>query len=356
MSHSTTAPAPYTDDQRHEAADWFVIIRDENEPNAETLQAWLRWMEATEGNRLAFEAVAQAWHAAPASLATLMPSARELLADDYDGAPPLPITAEPNTARTASRRRFPWPYLAAASVATIALLALAVSQYRSSGPIAASSNEFVTTTGEQMEITLADGSRVSLGAKSRLRVAFTAEHRGVRLETGEAFFSVRKDRTRPFVVHATSGNITAVGTSFDVRAVAQRLTVAVIEGVVSVSAESQPSAPKPTAVRVASGQQVTIDPGQQMRALAVTDSSSPGERARWREGLLVYRDEPLRVVVADVARYSKQELVLDDDSVGELHFSGVVYKDAVDEWAAALPESFPVALVSEGGRLLIKAR
>ncbi len=214
----------------------------------------------------------------------------------------------------------------------------------------------MTKTGEQIEITLADGSHVTLGAKSRLLIAFAKERRGVRLDAGEAFFSVKKDRTRPFTVHAVSGDITAVGTSFDVRAVADRVTVAVTEGVVSVTPESRSATPAPAAVQVASGQQLTMDSRKPTQTLAVTQSPSLGERARWREGVLVYRDEPLRDVVADVARYSHQELEITGDSVGELRFSGVVYKNAVDEWAAALPESFPVKLVSAGGRVTIEAR
>ena len=100
-------------------------------------------------------------------------------------------------------------------------------------------DEFVTRTGEQMEVTLDDGSHVWLGAKSRLSVAFTGQQRAVRLDSGEAFFSVRKDRRRPFTVHASNGDITAVGTAFNVREVADRVIVTVAEGVVKVSREGQ---------------------------------------------------------------------------------------------------------------------
>ncbi|HEY4972523.1 MAG TPA: FecR domain-containing protein [Steroidobacteraceae bacterium] len=353
MSSSRTAVVHYSDAQRREAAEWFVVIRDEDDPNADTLQGWLRWMEATEGNRVAFEAVAQAWHATPTVLASLMPTARELAADSYDGEQPVNQWLA-SQAQLTRRQRANWAWAAAASVAAIGLLLYTASHYLLSSTAAA--DEFVTKTGEQIEITLADGSHVSLGAKSRLLVAFTKERRAVRLDAGEAFFSVRKDRSRPFTVHAISGDITAVGTAFDVRAVADRMTVAVTEGVVSVMADSQYTAAARAAVQVASGQQLTIDSQQPQQALTVMQSPNPGERARWREGVLVYRDEPLRDVVADVARYSNQQLEITDDSVGALHFSGVVYKNAVDEWAAALPESFPVKLVSQGGRLTITAR
>ena len=71
---------------------------------------------------------------------------------------------------------------------------------------------------------------------------------------------------------------------------------------------------------------------------------------------MVYRDEPLRDVVMDVARYSDKQLEISGDAVGDLHYSGVVYKGAVEEWTSALPESFPVKIVTNGNREIIQAQ
>jgi transmembrane sensor len=178
----------------------------------------------------------------------------------------------------------------------------------------------------------------------------------VHLEMGEAFFAVKKDHSRPFIVRAPQGDITAVGTAFDVRALADKVTVEVTEGVVSVAPEPRSAGVTPGVVRVASGQQVVIDPRLAAPALAVTQSENPGERSRWREGMLVYRDEPLREVVADVSRYTDRQVEIADDVVGAMRYTGVIYKSAANEWATALPESFPVLLISEGDRIKIKAR
>jgi transmembrane sensor len=250
-----------------------------------------------------------------------------------------------------------WTLAAAASVVVvIASGLLLTSEWH--GRTASESDEFVTKTGEQIQIKLKDGSQVWLGGKSRLAVAFTKESRVVRLEAGEAFFSVKKDRQRRFRVHTASGDITAVGTAFDVRSVADRVTVSVTEGVVSVaSGTGAHTGPETQAasVRIGVGQQAVIDARQLDQAPKVTQNSIPGERARWREGSLVYRDEPLRDVVADVARYSDKPLEIADESVGDLHYSGVVNKSAIEEWAVALHESFPVKIEVNDGRLIIKS-
>jgi len=58
----------------------------------------------------------------------------------------------------------------------------------------------------------------------------------------------------------------------------------------------------------------------------------------------------------DVARYTSREFAIPDGAVGDMRYSGVVYQGAVDEWASALPESFPVRIVTEGNRKIIQAR
>jgi ferric-dicitrate binding protein FerR (iron transport regulator) len=364
MTSQSARGVPYSADQIREATDWFVVIHDGANLNADTLQRWSRWVDAAPGNRLAFEAISRTWHRVPTSCELFMPTPDELAADEYDadqpvdewlvrGTPPQPHAAPLAGARVRSGGWWPntWAIAAAITAALVGLYAM--SQFIR--VTARHADEFVTRTGEQMEVTLDDGSHVWLGAKSRLSVAFTRQQRAVRLDSGEAFFSVRKDRSRPFTVHASSGDITAVGTAFNVREVADRVIVTVAEGVVKVSQEAQPDTTALIAVNVTSGQQLVLNAQVGAHRLPITQTENPGERARWREGVLVYRDEPLRDVVADVARYSELQLEV-TEAVADLHFSGAVYKNAIDEWTRALPESFPVKVVAEGNRVTIMAR
>jgi transmembrane sensor len=366
MTSPSSRKVPYTEAQRREAADWFVVIHSEVDPRTESSQTWLRWVDQDEGNRVAFESVAKAWHATPESSVLAMPSVEDLLADSYSGDQPVDewLAIQSAASGTATRsvkpkaenrsrfRRLVW--LAAASLGAITLGLFTINRYLDLR--GSQSEEFITKTGEQMEITLADGSRAWLGPKSRLLVGFTKKWRGIELATGEAFFSVKKDRNRPFTVRSSSGDITAVGTAFNVRAVDDHVTVAVSEGVVTVAPKSQLMVPEPATVRVASGQQVTFTAKESIKTIAITQTPAPGERARWRDGVLVYRNEPLRDVVMDIVRYSERPIEISDNAIGDLRYSGVVYKGAVEEWTQALPESFPVKIVSEGNREIIKAR
>ncbi|MFM2288032.1 MAG: hypothetical protein RL684_1175, partial [Pseudomonadota bacterium] len=244
MNPPLNAAVPYSEVQRREAADWFVIIHAEEDPNAETLQSWLRWLDQDEGNRTAFERIAQVWHGTPTTMGHLMPDRKDVLSDAYEADQSVeewlkervesrsqPSGVRPGTAQQVRGRK--WIWLAAAALAAVAIGITSTMRYAAFH--GSQVDLFATRSGEQIELTLADGSRVWLGPRSTLQVNFTADRRGLRLIGGEAFFSVRKDHSRPFVVSSASGDITAVGTAFNVRTVPGRVTVSVSEGVVTVA-------------------------------------------------------------------------------------------------------------------------
>lgn len=83
------------------------------------------------------------------------------------------------------------------------------------------SNELVIPRGGENTVILADGTTVHLNAGSKLTypVRFAGKRRIVRLE-GEAYFDVAGDENHPFVVQTHLGEITVLGTEFNVNAYA----------------------------------------------------------------------------------------------------------------------------------------
>jgi transmembrane sensor len=355
---------PYSDVQRLEAAQWFLDIAEVEDPSPEMLQSWLSWLGECEGNRLAFEAVETAWRCVPAQLAGAAalsaPASNGPNADDgYDTSISVQEWRQRRAAPLRVNERQRWssrlrPRSSAAAAAIVAV-AIATSWFVAPHPWERArppSSDFATRTGEHMQITLADGSRVTLGARSRLTVGFTSAERAVWLQTGEAFFSVHKDSVRPFKVHALDGVITAVGTAFNVRATGAEVTVAVEEGVVNITDarhnasdhSSAATGPLSKVVPLRSGEQLAFVDRDRASALESVRVSriDPAQPARWRDGWLVYRDEPLRYVIADVARYTDSQIVGADSLPDDLHFTGAVFKDSVVEWVKALPQVFPL--------------
>ena len=73
--------------------------------------------------------------------------------------------------------------------------------------------------GEKKDIVLADGTNILLAPDSRLSYpeAFDSDIREVKLE-GEAYFEVRHEAKRHFVVHTTNADVIVLGTIFNINA------------------------------------------------------------------------------------------------------------------------------------------
>jgi ferric-dicitrate binding protein FerR (iron transport regulator) len=150
--------------------------------------------------------------------------------------------------------------------------------------------------GGQYQVVLADGSKVWLNAGSSLTypTRFTGNERKVRA-TGEVYFAVTHDASRPFRVGVDDMTIEVLGTEFDVNAYKDDGTIktTLLKG----------------SVKITEGHKtVKIKPGEQaVRAmqgeLSVTDSIDREEITGWKEGVFAFRDEPIEKIMQQVARW-----------------------------------------------------
>jgi len=188
---------------------------------------------------------------------------------------------------------------------------------------------YTTSKAQQRHLQLADGTDVELGAMSELSVHLTPRGRSVEIKEGEAFFQVKHDEARPFVVHAGSWQLTDVGTRFNVRKTHSQVVVAVAEGRVDVA---RPSGSR--TMHLVAGDQVTLDASVSLANI------EPAIAASWQQGQLRFQDEPLSVVLANVNRYSRHEIVAVDPEIGAQRFSGTVFIEHIDGWLTATCKVF----------------
>jgi len=87
------------------------------------------------------------------------------------------------------------------------------------------------TTQNTLEQTLPDGSVVFLNNNTSLTYPenFDGDTREISM-TGEAFFDIKRDETKPFVIHANGSDIKVLGTSFNVKAYDKNVNVSVETG------------------------------------------------------------------------------------------------------------------------------
>ena len=351
--------------------EWFLAIHAGGDPSPQTVQAWLKWLDASPENRRAFEDLVEIWDNTPA--AVIAADASEPVSDEYDGSVTVaqwraravgaPTAAESRAATEVAAQaervdrpsKVRWPALAACLVLSVVG---AAAYWTSKPPGGIANGDFSTAIGEQRQLRLADHSTVILGPDSKLSVNLTQKSRDIRLSAGEAYFSVAKDPSRVFSVHALNGIITAVGTAFDVRAIEGRVTVTVTEGRIALTDETATASTAPRTL-VSPGEQVSYSHSAGPQATPIQTApiqpANTGDALHWQEGWLVYRNEPLRYVVADLARYTDLKLQL-APAAAEIHFSGAVRRDRIGEWIVALPEVAPVTVTGDGQHYAIDSR
>ena len=367
------------------AADWHARWRAASDSGlpAEEVDEWAEWSKIPE-NKAAYDAVEFVSRARFMLQPPPLPTAAELAADDglsgFDdpacddhlvaggSAPPADALPPPLLfQRPARESRIAWRpivFIATAAAAAVAAAVFTpVLSWLNPRPVDMSQN-VSTTSSELKQITLSDGSRITLGAKTQLSVQYGNCRRTILLETGEALFTVAHDPRCPFRVIAGDGAITALGTEFSVRRTLDRVTVQVAEGSVSVQpreALATVEMPTDNSLPNVSWPDAKLTPGQEVTYLGV-QSRSPVESedsrvaTEWLDGRREYHHEPLRYLIADINRYVDETIDLDDD-VGKLQFSGLVYESQVKKFLQDLEIIFPVKVTrTEQNHILIRPR
>lgn len=162
--------------------------------------------------------------------------------------------------------------------------------------------ELSTPAAQRQTITLADGTVADLNARTSLSVRLHGNERRVRLASGEAYFAVAKDPTRPFYVETPAGTVRVTGTHFNVRVDdPATLEVTVLEGSVAVQtgAGGADYALKLQDRLAFDGANAAM---QQLTPEAATNTVA------WREGRIVFDGVPVRVALERFAHYHGHEI------------------------------------------------
>jgi transmembrane sensor len=318
------------DDTVHIAADWWVRLR---APDAtdDTVDQWVTWTQQDARHLETFERINEL----ASRLGSLDRVSRQGLIKAFG--------------RPAPKRAW-FPLSAAASLAALALAgAIYFGWMRFETGIA--TQVYNSAIAQNRDITLPDGTQVALGAASTMTTRFGKAQRRIELQSGEAFFQVVHDSSRPFVVAAGNISVRDIGTAFDVRRTGDRVTIAVTQGRVEISDLNQkPGETQRGALEVTAGQLVSYDPATSSMTVG---SIAPEQATAWRNDRLEFIDEPLSVVIANVNRYSAQSLHLANADLAKLSYTGSIRTDAIDSWLGALPQVFPLQVSKQADGIIL---
>lgn len=159
-------------------------------------------------------------------------------------------------------------------------------------------------------VALADGSKVWLNSRSSLRHFTSNDGKERRVELkGEAFFEVAKNPEKPFVVQTDLGEVTVLGTSFNVRSQPGSATLEV--NVSTGKVRLQPTNASETLVLVANETGIF----DQSKNSLVKTGGMANNAAAWHTGKLVFENAPLEEALRQLSALYGVRLTADNEEV-----------------------------------------
>ena len=236
-----------------------------------------------------------------------------------------------------------------------------------------------TTLGSRALTTLPDGSKVWLNAGSRLdyNLEFGRKTRIVKL-TGEAFFDVKTDSTKPFIVRAGKLAIKAYGTAFNVKAYPEEnsITTTLVRGKVVIAGKD--NADKEFTINMKPNDKIAFfnDKVQNVTALnkmhavnnreqrsapvvlteinAIKEAEIKTELyTSWKDDRWVIEKRDIEGLVNDFERRYNIKIQLESDDVKKYHFTGTLQNETIEQVLVILRHTIPLKYKIDKGLITI---
>lgn len=173
--------------------------------------------------------------------------------------------------------------------------------------------------GQRGNITLSDGTKVTLNAESKIILpeVFQPDKREIGLQ-GEAFFEVAHNADRPFIVNTGQAVVQVLGTSLNVRSYpeAQTVEVVVSDGRVSLSSKKE------------ARRNNTILTAGEIGRFIVEENRITSEKVDdlefflgWKKGFLKFKNDSMHKVATELERKYDIEVLFDDKKLQDLRLT-----------------------------------
>ncbi len=225
-------------------------------------------------------------------------------------------------------------------VAAILLLPLLILSaylyFKPASQIAETYQELFTPYGTWSVVNLPDGSKVWLNAGSSLKypTQFNDKQRVVSMQ-GEAYFEVESDKKHPFIVKTKQLTVEATGTAFNVNAYAPDHVAAVtlVKGKVAVTLDQKKT--------------ISLSPGEKIdynlaTSLYNVNKTNTYKWCSWKDGILIFRDDPLEYVFKRLGQTYNVEFILKDAELGKYSYKATFEGESLNEILRLLEMSAPI--------------
>lgn len=309
--------AAFSQETFEQAVTWFVALQEEDIEAAQQAR-FRQWLQQHESHAAAYAEAEKLWSSLDSIKSANLPQ----------------LSRVRTTANRSIRH----------SLATILLLAAASGWWFD---FQAKTINYATSIGERQSVQLADGSVIELNAATELSVRLSWLRREIRLDKGQAMFTVVHERWRPFDVYSGALKIHDIGTRFDVSKNQQGSAVTVLDGSVELSTDHQ------SAQRLTAGQRRRMDQFNRLQAIETADLEQAGA---WLDGRLVFEHTPLSEVVAEIERHHPVDFQFADARLSKETISGNFAASDLQPFLRSLESILPIHVKRQANTIILGRR
>ncbi|WP_235914027.1 FecR family protein, partial [Curvivirga aplysinae] len=316
------------------ASDWLINL-EQFPDDLQLRQQFDNWLSLSDENRRDWEETVETWRL----LGMTVPAYPDLLAklsdpslgngDKGQGVSSIHSGAGVSTLNAAANdNKRSWGRIAIASCAVL-VLAFITNIFEGFTYIRA---DYSTGAGETRDITLSDGSIVTLAPESAIIVDMNHDQRAIELLSGTAYFNVQPDKSRPFKVQSRDVETTVLGTAFDIDVSSPKTQVAVSHGLVNVTKNTRKS------FKLSRGDILTVDPTGQ----ALRQKTDVANISAWRRGQLYAKNKLATEVISDLDRYFNGWFLIQSKKLENKKLTGLYNLSEPIEALSIIAETYKV--------------
>jgi ferric-dicitrate binding protein FerR (iron transport regulator) len=202
--------------------------------------------------------------------------------------------------------------------------------------------------GGEFFIILSDSTKVWLNSETVLRypVQFSGKERKVEL-IGEAFFEVKKNTKKPFIVVSANHTVKVLGTSFNISSYREDSIIftTLVNGKVDVFLNDNPETKQ------------TLLPNHQSyfskyEGVVTQQEVDTYQYIAWKEGRFVFEKKPLSQMMNTLSKWYNTDIVFENEKAKDIKFTGEIKRYESFEKVLALLEKTNEIKIEIDGRLV----
>jgi transmembrane sensor len=227
-------------------------------------------------------------------------------------------------------------------------------------------NSITAPNGSKTMLKLSDGSVIWLNSGSTLKYPsiFAKDHREVFL-SGEGYFEVTKNKSKPFIVKTSDLDIKVLGTKFNLKSYPDEGTIetTLIEGSVSISKANIENDPKNTILlnpnekatylkkegriiqpgsdKQNQTEQILPDDAPEKEKIILASVSNSEQYSAWKDEKLIFRNENFERICILMERWYNVKINIHSNELKTYHYTGTLENENIIEAIKAFQLTLP---------------